>query len=207
MVGVFEAVNCVPLKAMLKIVVRPILRWHSQRAGLCALSMALLVSPLAFAQNASSGGLLNSLPNPRWTPGATNPAVSQANIHSTICVNGYAKSIRPPSTWTTALKRQQIRQMGLRDRRLGRYEEDHLIALSIGGHPSDERNLWPQARSGRWSASAKDDLEFVLYKMVCTGEMGLVDAQRAIASNWVQAYETYVPSHRGWLAQRRRRFE
>jgi len=43
--------------------------------------------------------------------------------------------------------------------------------------------------------------------MVCTGEMGLVDAQRAIASNWVQAYETYVPSHRGWLAQRRRRFQ
>ena len=144
---------------------------------------------------------------PTLTPGATNPAVSQANIHSTICVNGYAKSIRPPSTWTTALKRQQIRQMGLRDRRLGRYEEDHLIALSMGGHPSDERNLWPQPRSGRWSASAKDDLEFVLYKMVCTGEMGLVDAQRAIASNWVQAYETYVPSHRGWLAQRRRRFQ
>jgi len=202
---------------MLKTVPRPILRWHSQWAGFCVLCIALwislisLISPLAFAQDAStsplSNSLTNPLPNPRWTPGATNPAVSQANIHSTICVNGYAKSIRPPTTWTTALKRQQIRQMGLRDRRLGRYEEDHLIALSMGGHPSDERNLWPQPRSGRWSASAKDDLEFVLYKMVCTGEMGLVDAQRAIASNWVQAYETYVPSHRGWLAQRRRRFQ
>lgn len=147
------------------------------------------------------------LPDPRWTPGATNPDVTQANIHRTICVAGFARSIRPPATWTSALKRQQIRQWGFKDRRLSRYEEDHLIALSIGGHPSDERNLWPQPRRGAWSASTKDDLEFVLYKMVCSGEISLADAQRAMAGNWVQAYQTYVPSHRAWLVFRRRKFE
>jgi hypothetical protein len=167
--------------------------------AVASVGLAVCLSQAAWAQE--------GLPNPRWTPGATNPEVSQANIHRTICVTGFARSIRPPAAWTSELKRQQIRQWGLRDRRLGHYEEDHLIALSIGGHPTDVRNLWPQPRQGRWSASAKDDLEFVLYKMVCGGEIGLLEAQRAMASNWIQAYQVYVPSHRAWLAQRRRRFE
>ena len=47
----------------------------------------------------------------------------------------------------------------------------------------------------------------MLYKMVCSGEISLADAQRAMAGNWVQAYQTYVPSHRAWLVFRRRKFE
>ena len=26
------------------------------------------------------------------------------------------------------------------------YQEDHLISLELGGHPTDRRNLWPEPR-------------------------------------------------------------
>lgn len=68
-----------------------------------------------------------ALPNPRLTPGATNPAVTQADIHSTICVRGYTRTIRPPERYTERLKRHQIRAYGYRDREIWHYEEDHLL--------------------------------------------------------------------------------
>jgi len=60
------------------------------------------------------------LPNSRVTPGALNPSVTQANIHSTICVPGYTKTIRPPASYTTALKIRQLSTLpysGYGDRR------------------------------------------------------------------------------------------
>jgi hypothetical protein len=78
-----------------------------------------------------------ALPNPRLTPGALNPAVTQANIDETICRRGgYTKSIRPDEGYTEGLKREGIRQYGYSDHRLRDYEEDHLIPLELGGSPS-----------------------------------------------------------------------
>jgi serine protease inhibitor len=37
-----------------------------------------------------------------------NPAVTQATIGSTICVMGWTDTIRPPTSYTNALKVQQI---------------------------------------------------------------------------------------------------
>ena len=37
------------------------------------------------------------IPDPRFTPGAINPDVTQENIDSTICVPGFTKTIRPPA--------------------------------------------------------------------------------------------------------------
>jgi len=34
-----------------------------------------------------------------------------------------------------------------------------------------------------------------LYKMVCKNEISLKQAQNAIATNWIEAYKRYVPSH------------
>jgi hypothetical protein len=76
-------------------------------------------------------------PDKFMTPGATNPGVTQANIRRTICKAGWTKTIRPPSSYTTALKLQQIVEYGYRDRKSGSYEEDHLISLQLGGHPQD----------------------------------------------------------------------
>src|SRR5664280_1012277 len=89
----------------------------------------------------SGGGVL---PDAACTPGATNPAVTQATIGSTICRSGYTATIRPPASYTDALKRQQIAAYGYTDTSPRSYEEDHLISLELGGASSDQRNLWPE---------------------------------------------------------------
>jgi len=137
----------------------------------------------------------SDLPDPMLTPGAINPDVTQQNIQQTVCVRGYTKTIRPPSNYTNKLKKRQIRQYGYADRNPKHYEEDHLIALSIGGAPHDPRNLWPEPRKSEWNAKKKDQLEFVLYKMVCDQEISLAEAQRTMATNWIAAWKRYVPSH------------
>ena len=134
-------------------------------------------------------------PDPTLTPGAIDPTVTQANIHATICRTGWTRAIRPPQPYTEALKRRQIDEYGYPDRRLGHYEEDHLIPLSLGGSPTDPRNLWPQPRHapGGWDAARKDDLELWLHDLVCQGRMGLAEAQHAIAGDWVRAYRRHPP--------------
>lgn len=142
----------------------------------------------------ASVAIAGDLPDPRLTPGAINPEITQSNIHQTVCVRGYTKTIRPPAYYTNRLKKAQIREYGYADRNPKDYEEDHLIPLSIGGHPTDERNLWPQPRKSEWNAEKKDALEFHLYKMVCAGLVSLSQAQHDIATNWIEAYKKYVPS-------------
>ncbi len=124
------------------------------------------------------------LPDPNCTPGAVNPDVTQANIHQTICVSGYTKTIRPPASYTNHLKKEQIRQYGYADTMLHDYEEDHLISLEIGGAPSDPRNLWPEPGS---SPNPKDKIENLCHEKVCSGEISLADAQHQIATNWQSA--------------------
>lgn len=51
-----------------------------------------------------------NLPDPRLTPGAIDPAVTQQNIDQTICRRGYTKTARPPAFYTNRLKMLQIRQ-------------------------------------------------------------------------------------------------
>ena len=133
------------------------------------------------------------LPNSAWQPGAYNPDVTPNTIQTTICVSGYTAKIRPPVSYTDALKKQQIVQYGYSDTNLADYEEDHLIALGIGGHPTDPKNLWPQPRTTTpWSATQKDTLEDVLHKMICSGQVQLDEARQAMATDWVAAYRKYV---------------
>ncbi|WP_064743923.1 hypothetical protein [Actinomadura oligospora] len=123
-------------------------------------------------------------PDPKCTPGATNPDVTQANIHETVCVAGYTRKIRPPVSYTNALKRQQIIEYGYKDTSPSSYEEDHFIPLSIGGAPRDPRNLWPEPGG---SPNPKDQVEFKLYKALCAGQITLAAAQKAIATDWTTA--------------------
>ena len=89
----------------------------------------LTILALAFSYPACASGL----PDPVLTPGAINLNVTQENIQQTVCVKGYTKTIRPPVYYTNKLKKQQIREYGYADMNPKHYEEDHLIALSIGG--------------------------------------------------------------------------
>jgi hypothetical protein len=143
----------------------------------------------------AGAAICGDLPNPKITPGAINAEVTQENIQKTICVRGYTKTTRPPAYYTNKLKKQQIRTYGYADTNPRDYEEDHLIALSIGGAPNDPLNLWPEPRNSEWGAERKDQLELVLYKMVCAGGVSLAEAQNAMARNWIEAWKRYVPSN------------
>ena len=117
------------------------------------------------------GGVLASA---TLTPGVLNEAVTQATIRSTICTRGWTATIRPPTSYTSALKLRQMTAYGETGPPAA-YQEDHLISLELGGDPTDPRNLWPEPYP---RASAVDRLENELNAQVCSGAVSLADAQR-----------------------------
>lgn len=124
-----------------------------------------------------------SLPDPRFTPGDTLD-VSKSDI----CAPGYTKTIRD----VPAAVKKRIYLMYGRSRESGVCcELDHLIPLELGGS-NRPTNLWPQRFDLEWNARAKDRIEGRLHKLVCSDELDLVTAQRAIASNWIDAYQRYA---------------
>ncbi|HVT78437.1 MAG TPA: hypothetical protein VHD87_15475 [Acidimicrobiales bacterium] len=101
-----------------------------------------------------------------------DPAVTQQNIGSTICVVGYTKTVRPPVSVTGRIKAAQRREPNAYT---GEAELDHAISLELGGwHGADGANLWlePQPR-----ARAVDQLENQLHRDVCAGRISLEAAQ------------------------------
>lgn len=159
-------------------------------------------SGLAFAPPSGQPALSPStrasgqgLPRPDLTPGAIDPTATQDNLSSTICKPGWAKTERPPSAYTGALKLVQIIEYGYGDRNPGHYQEDHLVPLELGGAPRDHRNLWPEPNATTLSdgtpigSKQKDALENRLHAEVCAGSLSLADAQRNIATDWIAAWE------------------
>jgi hypothetical protein len=136
--------------------------------GLAAVAVALSVA-------ASAG------PDYTPPPGAINLQVTQANIATTICLTGWTRTIRPPVSYTSTLKRTQMRDRHLPGH-LSDYTEDHYIPLELGGHPTDVRNLWPQLIR---EARMKDKLENLLNRAVCGGRLTLTQAQRCLVPDWV----------------------
>jgi hypothetical protein len=134
------------------------------------------------------------LPNSARTPGATNPTVTQATIGRTICVTGWTSTVRPSSSVTTSLKVAQLASgyTYKGDTATADYEEDHLISLELGGALDSEANLWPEPYGSPEGARVKDQVENKLHALVCGGTITLATAQRAIATNWWIAYQTYV---------------
>jgi hypothetical protein len=153
----------------------------------------MLVAAMAGTAMAQDGGR-RTWPDKFRTPGTTNPNVTQANIKRTICKAGWTKTVRPPSSYTTNLKLQQIGEYGYRVKKPGSYEEDHLISLQLGGDPRDPRNLWPEAYAGKCGARVKDVIETKLKRLVCARNptLTLTEAQQLISQNWVGAYIQYV---------------
>jgi len=108
------------------------------------------------------------------TPGVVNPDVTQANLAATVCKHGWTRTIRPPTDYTNALKVRQMREYRV-DGSPSDYQEDHLISLELGGHPTDARNLWPEPYP---RAAEMDTIENQLNAKVCSGELTLDEAQR-----------------------------
>ncbi len=117
------------------------------RVSLPELALGLaVVALLAFAaiQLGGGGGTTPALPaSPTLTPGSLNPDVTQETIGSTICVHGWTATVRPPTSYTSALKLRQMPEYG-ETGPTSAYQEDHLISLELGGNPTDPGNLWPE---------------------------------------------------------------
>ncbi len=117
-----------------------------------------------------------------------NPDVTQATIGETICVPGWTATIRPPSSYTSALKIKQIAAEGLADTNPSDYEEDHRMPLELGGAPSDPLNLSPESHSGSYLKDADEDS----FKFgICRGTWTLTQAQTMFVARWLGPYPEY----------------
>jgi hypothetical protein len=143
----------------------------SLRAALAAVALIVLGIAIVSPHGSPSKGPYHA--DVTRTPGVLNPDVTQANIDTTICKHGWTKTIRPPTSYTNDLKRKQMREYGVGSA-LNDYQEDHLISLELGGHPTDPRNLWPEPYP---RASEVDSIENELNARVCSGQLSLEQAQ------------------------------
>jgi hypothetical protein len=128
-------------------------------------------------------------PDPKLTPGTTDPRVAQENIKTTVCKDGYTKTVRDV---TEAEKKQVMARYGFPLADLHLVEIDHYFSLELAGS-NDLTNLWPQyylpapGQKNYLGARQKDVVEDALKRAVCSGKMTLVEAQEAIKT-WPEAY-------------------
>jgi hypothetical protein len=100
---------------------------------------------------------------------------------ATIAVHGYTARVRrvPTSERRRVLAAYHFRGTSRE------IELDHLIPLELG-RSNSAANLWPQPIA---EARLKDRLENYLHRTVVAGRMGLPDAQRCIAVDWIACWE------------------
>ena len=112
------------------------------------------------------------------TPGALDPAVTQATIATTICAPGWAAKVAPSAGYLATLKSKQLGRSHATGKPAS-YAEDHLIPIELGGAPSDPKNLWPQPRT---RVHADNLVAAGLARQVCAGTIPLARAQKLIAT-------------------------
>ena len=137
----------------------------------------------------------SELPNPNLTPGALDPEVTEANIKDSVCKTTHftwTEAHQPPASYLEELFVDLTKAYELTDTNIKHYQLDHLIPLSLGGHPTDPKNIWPQQLIAKWSARRKDYLEEIVHEKVCKGEISLKDAQQLFRTNWIEAYKKYI---------------
>jgi hypothetical protein len=145
---------------------------------------------LCILRHAANGGWL---PDRRCTPGAATSAVTQANIHTTICVSGYTGTIRPPESETSKLKTTAMRSYNEPPEGRSITELDHVVPLELGGSNAVS-NFWPQPSDIQNAEykNTKDNVERSLNRAVCarTPRITLAQARNAIAYDWTTALQS-----------------
>jgi hypothetical protein len=128
-----------------------------------------------------------TIPNPKFTPGATVLLSRQA-----VCRETSEKEKPVPK----AIQRRVFDEYGIRAVDPGAYQVDYLITPALGG-ADDIHNLWPESnRAKLWNARVKDELEDHLRDLVCGGRLDLATAQRELAGGWIEAYKKYFHTDR-----------
>jgi hypothetical protein len=131
------------------------------------------------------------LPDPKCTPGATNPSLTVKVLRDpdfrTRCVRSHATSEEQKNgtyMWYNIHHPEQ--NSGV----MQTCELDHLISLELGGADTLD-NIWPQCGPPNVVLSArffkqKDMVENFVAALVKAGSIDLGDAQRRIADDWTQ---------------------
>jgi hypothetical protein len=170
---------------------------HVRKGAVAVVGVALLLGACHPAAGSSPS---SSTISPPTTAAATtgvpadmlNPAVTQATIATTICLSGYTTTVRPPASVTEPIKRAQLAAYGYADTKLSDYEEDHAIAIEVGGAPASRTNLWPEPHS---LSTADDKLEGALHDDVCSGRLTLAAAQaRLLAAKTAHGFRRAASS-------------
>lgn len=151
-----------------------------------AVAWAVLLIVLAWVVLGAPGVASARAVDPNPTTGVSNPAVTDANIATTICADGWTKTIRPPASYTNKLKAAQLPPGA----NLRLWEEDHVRPLEAGGDPRDPHNLRPQLWIGPDGAHAKDGVETATKRAICSGSMTLEQGQAALAA-WITEHHPY----------------
>jgi hypothetical protein len=119
---------------------------HNRDVDVCDNSIHLGRSVLEHERDRcgdNDGDEARTRPAERHPPGhqahsGLNPKVRQKTIKKTICKSGWTKKIRPPVSYTNALKIKQMVQYG-ETGTPSDYEEDHFIPLELGGRQRTRR--------------------------------------------------------------------
>lgn len=163
-------------------------RWLGiQRASLAgALLLLAAMAVIFFRYHPTHPYRIVTVPNPKFTPGATVLRSQQE-----LCEEADVKNKAIPP----ALQERVFAEYGVRSPQDGMYEVDYLITPALGG-ADDIRNFWPQSsQTTVWNSRVKDELEDHLRALVCDGRLDLATAQREIAGNWIEAYKKYFQTN------------
>lgn len=116
----------------------------------------------------------DNLPDSECTPGAVT-----ATSKEELC-----KTAQKNPNVSEKLKNQVLAEYGISSKDAKKYVIDFLIGTELGGK-TDIANLWPQPVVNPGLAE-KDKVEAYLYKQVCAGQISLDEAQKTLATNWLQ---------------------
>ncbi|HLY75515.1 MAG TPA: hypothetical protein VKU80_15450, partial [Planctomycetota bacterium] len=149
----------------------------------------VLLTVTMLGAGAASPAPLGVLPDPALTPGATDPAVTQETLATTICVPGYTARVRNVSQ---AEKRQVLAAYRAKHPDWpaclpGACEYDHMLSLEAGGS-NEPSNIWPEpyeipGAPGQ-GARDKDKVENAMHRLICSGRISLKEAQARLVKDW-----------------------
>jgi hypothetical protein len=155
---------------------------------LAAPAAALAVASTLYARLPSCHSS-NGLPDPT----CNRPVQNQSLTVAQLCDDSFTtKSIRPPTSYTTPLKLQKMKQYGITGSP-DLVELDHLQPIEDLGDPRDPNNLWPQywylnVNGFDEGAHTKDRLENQVHKLLCDGSITPKQVNLCF-TDWVTCYK------------------
>ena len=121
-------------------------------------------------------------------PGAIDPAITQANLDSTICDPAFLTRAALAPSWKAEMRRRMVDQT-YRGQDPALFELDQLVPIKLGGARMTAQNLWLQPWSGPTGAWNKNRIEDELHRQVCARQIPLNTAQQLIARDWKQVFD------------------